>query len=80
MREAPEWACRSLPMRMLEHIHEGTHLCLGSPPLHAVCYVASMCARVSSHQGSVILAKTLSIRYYTYYIILGINTTGIMGL
>ena len=31
-------------------------------------------------QGSIILAKTLSIRYYTYYIILGINTTGIMGL
>ena len=31
-------------------------------------------------QGSEMPAKTLSIRYYTYHIILGINTAGIMGL
>ena len=42
--------------------------------------VGCVSAMVNFFQGSVILAKTLSIRYYTYYIILGINTTGIMGL
>lgn len=30
-------------------------------------------------QGSAIPPKSLSIRYYTYYIILRINTVGIMG-